>query len=88
MGVAAGFLVVVGLPFLVATGLGVLPMPRLARIVLIVALPIALMWSLYGTNHSLDEIGLGPIAFLVVAGWLLGFWAARIIRRRHFANLS
>jgi predicted permease len=89
MGLAADFLAILGVPCLLAVGLGLIPMPRLARITLIAALPAALLWYLVGPSHSLDEIGLAPISFIVTLGWFLGFWLAGTVRRRRrFANPS
>jgi len=82
VGIVGSFLIVVGVPFAIAAGLGTVRMTRLARTSLIAGPPVALLAYVYGTPHSLDEIGLGVIALLAIVGWLSGALAAQMIRGR------
>jgi len=49
---------------------------------MIASVPVCLAVLLYlGNPYSLDEVGVGVIAFLVALGWVSGFAASPSIRR-------
>jgi len=71
----------VGVPFLVSAALGTVHTRRVVRLAMIASVPVTLAVLLYlGNPYSLDELGVGVMAFLAALGWVAGFGAAPIIR--------
>jgi hypothetical protein len=80
MSIVAAFLILIGVPLLVAAGLDGIYMPRLIKAVVIASLPAAAVIMIYQPRNSLDDLGLPVIAFIVVLAWLFGFATGPLVR--------
>ncbi|HTO24588.1 MAG TPA: hypothetical protein VMJ49_01720 [Gaiellaceae bacterium] len=81
MEVVAAFLVIVGVPCAVSAALGTVRVRRVARFAMIASVPLALGVVLYlGSPYSLDQLGVGVIAFLAAFGWVVGFAFSPVVR--------
>jgi hypothetical protein len=82
MGSVLTVTVILVLPFVAGTALGLLPMPGAFRVTVIGSFPIALIVWVRTSTHSLsDSITLTAVVEILIGGWLMGFAAARLIRR-------
>lgn len=82
MGSVLTVTVVLVVPFVAGAALGLLPMPRAVRVTVIASFPIALIvWLRTSTHNLTDSITLTAVVELLIGGWLMGFAAARLIRR-------
>jgi len=82
MGVAAGFALVLGVPFALGVSLGSIRLRRPAKLTFGASFPaLVAALLLAGSPFSLVDLGIGPIAAIAVVGWLLGFALATDVRR-------
>jgi hypothetical protein len=80
MEIAAAFLIVGGLPLLIAVGIDSIRMSRLTRAAAIVSVPVAFYVWLSRPLDITTEPGLPFIALVVVIGWVMGFLLAPLLR--------
>jgi hypothetical protein len=83
MALAASFVVIAGLPFVLGVALGQIPMRWPRKLALGASLPVALALALFaGSPFSLvDDLGISFIALVASFGWLFGFALAADVRR-------
>lgn len=87
MGTVATVVVVIAVPFMAGVGLGTARMPRIVRVAVMVAFPMAILVWLHGTNHNIvDVVILSAAVYLLIGGWFFGFWVARLLRLVRAAN--
>jgi len=80
LAIIASFLVVAGVPFLVAAGLDGIHMPRLAKVAVFASVPAAAVIIVSRPLDLTTDLGLPVILFIVVSAWLFGFAIGPLVR--------
>ena len=76
MPVIAAFLLVIGIPVLLAVLLYASPMRRVLKAFLFVSVPGGVALLLYVPEYTLADIGTPQLLLLIGVAWVIGFWIA------------